>query len=86
MAQMKPKPAKSTAGGHLKASSILHTNQSSSHSMTTISNAANSDDDEADVRAKKQCKKGNGSADVLMVFNYIDPNNIGEGYECEFCL
>jgi hypothetical protein len=84
--QLKPKPVKSTAVGHLKASSILCTNQSSSHSVTTVSSAANSDDEEADVQAKKKRKRGDRSADVLTVFKYVDPDNIGEGYECEICM
>jgi len=86
MAQLKLKPAKTTAVGHIKASSILCTNQSSSHSMTTISIAANSDNNKADVQAKKRRKKGNGSAEVLMVFNHINPDNNGEGYECDICM
>ena len=77
---------KSTAVGHLKPSSIFCTNQSSSHSVTTVSSAANSDNEEADVRAKKKRKQGDGSADVLTVFKYVDPDNIGEGYECEICM
>src|SRR5882724_12188808 len=82
MAKLKPKPVKSTAVGRLKASSILHTNRSSSHSVTTVSSAANSDEEEADVQAKKKRKRGDRSADILTVFKYVDPDNIGEGYEC----
>ena len=81
----KPKPVKSTVVGRLLANSILHANQSSSHSVVTVSSAANSDNEEVDVQAKKKRKKGDGSADVLTVFKYVDPDNIGEGYECEIC-
>jgi len=54
--------------------------------VTTVSSAANSDDEEADVQAKKRHKRGNRSADILTVFKYVDPDNIGEGYECEICM
>ena len=86
MARLKPKPVKLTAVGCLKASSIFCTNQPSSPSVTTVFSAANSDNEEADVRAQKKCKKGDGSADVLTVFKYVDPDNIGAGYECEICV
>jgi len=71
---------------HIKASSTPHTNQSSSPSVMAASNVAELDDKDADIHIKNKCKRGDGPADVLTMFELIDPDNVGAGYECQICM
>ena len=47
---------------------------------------ADVDDEDADTHTRKKHRRGDGSADVLTVFKLIDPDDVGEGYECLICV
>jgi prophage DNA circulation protein len=82
----KTKAVKPVAINRLKASSTLRTNQSSSLFATAASTVADSDDEDADKPIRKKRRRGDGSADVLTVFELVDPDDAGEGYECQICV
>ena len=70
---------------HLKASAF-HPNQSSSPTAMAALSVADSDDKDADILIKKKCRRGDGSTDVLTVFEHVNPDDNGEGYEFQICM
>ena len=85
-AKKKTKAVKLVAIDCLKASSALRTNQSSSPFAMAALTVADFDDEDMDTPIKKKCRRGDGSADVLTVFELVDPDDSGEGYECQICV
>ena len=91
-AKNKMKAVKLVAIDRLKASSTLCTNpgQPSPLFATAASEliVANSDDEDGDAPTsiRKKRRKGDGSADVLTVFMPVDPDDVGEGFECQICV
>jgi hypothetical protein len=57
------------------------TTQSSSRSV-----AATEKSDDEEGSEKKRCKKGDGGADVLTVFEVIDPEDPTAGHRCKGCM
>jgi len=56
------------------------------HWMLAMLSVANSDNKDADILINKRCRRGDGSTDVRTVFKLIDPDDNGEGYECQICM
>jgi hypothetical protein len=83
------KAPKKTAIDHVKALGVDSSTSIPAGRSTTIdADTANDDSDndrDSQQRTMKKRKKGDGSADILTIFERVNPDDITQGYKCKLC-